>query len=417
MSEKGGKSSGRELQPSDALGFLEQKMQVAQDELASRTDVGPDVLNYLAVNGATATRAAVAANPSASAETNYLLSDDLAEEVRTNLARKIGKLFPGMLLAEKEHIRDLAMQTLERLASDEAMRVRAVLSEEIKQLDCVPRKIVKKLAADVAEVSTPVVEYSPQLTDDDLIEIVAAAETNAILEAVARRKGLKDKVSDAVIATSNTAVIATLLKNVDASIRKRTLDKLVSQAAEVAEWHGPLVMRTELSQKAIKRLSIYVGSALIQSLAKRNQLDRGTFKFLEQKLAERQAKEVDRGHAPDETLSDKEIDAAFKLGQLNDTFLTRAIQGHRKETIIRALSQLAEAPENAVRNVLEAHSAKPVIALVWKAGLNMRTAYKIQTEVMRLFGTDLIPARGGTEFPLTESEMRWHLTNSGLAKK
>lgn len=411
-------SDKKPLRPEEALSFLEQKVQSAQDELASRTDVGPDVLSYLAVNGAPATRAAVAANPTASAETNYVLSDDLAEEVRASLARKIGRLFPGMLLAEREHIRDLAMKTLERLARDEAVRVRAVLAEEIKQLDCIPHKIIRRLAADVADVATPIVEYSPQLTDDDLIEIVAAAETNAILEAVARRKGLQDKVSDAVIATSNTAVIATLLKNIDASIRKRTLDKLVSQAAEIAEWHGPLVMRTELSQKAMKRLAIYVGSALIQALAKRNRLDRSTYRFLEKKLAERREEEVaGAGPADDENLSDRDVEEAFKMGQLNDKFLTRAIASHRKQTIIRALTELSGASEHAVRNVIDAGCAKPVIALVWKAGLGMRTAYKIQTEVMRLHGEDLIPAHNGSEFPLSESEMHWHLTNSGLARE
>jgi hypothetical protein len=33
---------------------------------------------------------------------------------------------------------------------------------------------------------------------------------------------------------------------------------------------------------------------------------------------------------------------------------------------------------------------------------------------MRLKGRDLLPARGGVDFPLTEDEMRWHLGYFGV---
>lgn len=410
--EKNGDTTS--LSADEALKFLETRLQSAQDQLAARTDAGGDVLKYLAEHGAVATRSAVAANPAAPPESNYLLADDAAEEVRVSLAHKIGRLFPGMLLAEEEHWRDLAIKTLEKLAANEAVRVRAVLADEIKNLDCVPKHIIKQMAEDAAvDVASPIVEFSPLLNDDDLIEIVATVETSSILESVARRKRLTDRVSDAVVATRNTKAIATLLQNVDASIRKRTLDRIVSQSAEIAEWHGPLVLRAELSTESVRRLAGFVGTALIKTLALRNNLDPETVSYLEKRLEERRAQE----YAPEEESGDlaaQAVDLAFSKGTLDDGFVSKAIEDHRKETIVFALSKLAKIDERAVRTVLEAKSAKAITALVWKAGLTMRTAYKIQTTVMHLSAASQLPARGGVDFPLTEQEMRLQLSAIGL---
>lgn len=410
------------LSAEKALHLLEKHERDAPGTLASRTDAGDDVLRYLAQNGAVATRSAVAANPTTPADANLSLANDAAETVRSVLAAKIGKLFPGMFIAEEEHLRNLAIQTLERLAADEAVRVRKVLAEEIKQLDCIPKQVICRLAQDAhSEVSSPVAEFSPLLTDDDLIELVAAAETNAVMNAVARRKGLSDKVSDAVIATQDTGVVTTLLKNVDASIRKQTLDKLVTQAAEVAEWHGPLVMRTELSPRAVKRLSAFVTTALVRTLVARNNIDEKTQALLTKRLRERRRLAQDL--RPGVELNSEESDAladvemAARSGLLNDSFVARAIEERHRETVICALARLNNINDKVVRTLLEANSAKAITALVWKAGLNMRTAYNIQTTVMRLPADQLMSARDGTEFPMTEEEMRWHLSYVGLEKQ
>jgi uncharacterized protein (DUF2336 family) len=397
-----------------ALRALEERVLVTQAELATRTDAGEDVLRYLAEHGAPATRQAVAANPAAPAESNLLLADDLETDVRSTLARKIGRLFPGMLMAEKEHIRDLAVKTLEKLAADETARVRAVLAEEIKHHDCVPKPIVNQLARDVeAEVAAPIIEFSPLLNDEDLIEIVAAAETNAMLESVARRKGLGAKVSDAVVATSDTGAIATLLKNVSAEIRKRTLDQIVSQAAEIAEWHGPLVLRAELSHSAVRRIAAFAGEALLKTLANRNNLDKTTMELLEKKIEERRHRDITEDRAKEQEAA-ADVDRARRAGLLNDVFVTNAIATHRKETIVCALSVLSGVDHAIVRMILDSEGAKAVTALVWKAGLTMRTAFTLQTSVLKLSGDKLLPASRGIDFPLTKEEMCFQLSCFGV---
>ena len=88
-----------------ALLLLEARAKESGSELAACVDAGEDVLHFLALNGAEATRSAVAANPAAAAKTNLALADDREESVRASLADKIGRLLPGLLTSESEHLR------------------------------------------------------------------------------------------------------------------------------------------------------------------------------------------------------------------------------------------------------------------------------------------------------------------------
>lgn len=397
------------LPAEEALRLLEERARHAQHELASRADAGEDVLHFLAVNGATATRRAVAANPAAHPRSNRLLADDRDEEVRVELAHKIGKLLPGLLAAERDHLVALTIATLERLARDEAVRVRAVLAEEIKHLDCVPREVVQLLARDVENVvALPIVEYSPLMSDQDLLEIIANAQVREVLAAVARRRGVSQDVSDAVVRTLDVPAIGALLLNTQAQLRKKTLDRIVVLAGETSELLGGLVLRPELSPKLIRRIAQFLSASLIEVLGERRDLDEKTRAELRQvahyKL-EKEQKDKD-AKASDPA---NEVEAALGAGKLDDAFIEEAALAGQKETIVFALAHLVRARPETIRQVLASGSAKAVTALAWRSGLSMRTAFRLQTLIMKLKGGDLLPARSGVGFPLTEEEMRWHL--------
>jgi hypothetical protein len=68
-----------------------------------------------------------------------------------------------------------------------------------------------------------------------------------------------------------------------------------------------------------------------------------------------------------------------------------------------------------VRKILSTRSAKPITSLVWHAGLSMRVAFRIQSFIMKLMGSELLPARSGVDYPMTEDEMRWHLAYFDIA--
>jgi uncharacterized protein (DUF2336 family) len=392
-----------------ALEILESRARETQDILARRSDAGPDVLNYLATHGAVATRAAVAANTGASAQTNRMLADDDAAEVRVELAAKIARLLPGLTDIESAHIRALTIETLECLARDAAVTVRAVLAEEIKRLTCVPHHVVLALAKDAETmVAAPILEYSPLLSDADLMEVIACAQTNEALAAVARRHPVSETVSTAIVKSLDIPAVAALLVNPDARIRKETMEHILEEAEDISDWHAPLALRADLSARAIRRIASFVGAALVERLAARHDLSDATRQHLSRELRARLAERDDISRGPVTRAPDM-VATAKAGGKLDGMFVEQVAQAGNREAVTLALADLAGVPETKVKRILAARSAKPLVALVWYAHLSMRVAFKIQTYVMRLPAHELLPARGGVTFPLSKEEMRWHL--------
>lgn len=393
----------------EVLRILEERGQAAREELAARADAAPEVLMFIAGEGNPAARRAVAANPASPPHANRLLADDADDEVRVELARKIGRLMPGLPQDVQSRMRNLTIETLEKLAKDQLPRVRQVLAEEIKSLDCIPKRVIRQLARDVENVAAPILEYSPLLSDADLIEIVTTAQARHALKAIARRRPLGASVSEAIGSVLDEPSVAELLSNSTAEIRQQTLDKIIEHATKVRGWHLPLVLRSDLSPRAIRRIAGFVGASLIQRLSERHGLDAETQQMLARQLRSR----VDAGDTDTERdpaqLGASEAERLFRAGKLDDNFVEGAAEAGRREAVAAALTLLANVPADTTRRILQSGAAKAITALVWRAGLPMRAAFKIQTFVMHLKGDDLLPARGGVAFPMTEDEMRWHL--------
>jgi uncharacterized protein (DUF2336 family) len=393
----------------DVLRILEERGQAAREELAGRSDAAPEVLMFLAGEGNPAARRAVAANPASPPHANRLLADNKDDEVRVELARKIGRLMPSLPPDGQARMRALTIETLEALAKDHLPRVRQVLAEEIKMLDCVPKRVIKQLARDVESVAAPILEYSPLLSDADLIEIITTAQARHALKAIARRRPLGANVSEAIGSILDEPSVAELLSNSTAEIRQQTFDKIIEHATKVRAWHLPLVLRSDLSQRAIRRIAGFVGLSLIEKLAARAGLDEETQHILSRQMRARvEGGDMDAGRDP-ATLAASEAEKLFRAGKLDDSFVESAAEAGRKETVIASLALLAKVPAETVRRIVQSGVAKAITALVWRAGLSMRAAFKIQTFVMHLPADQLLPARGGVAFPLSEDEMRWHL--------
>jgi len=403
------------LNPRDALGILDIRTGTpgGSSELAGRTDAGADVLHYLAVNGAAPTRAAVAANVAAAAKTNRFLANDEDEDVRAELARKIARLMPGLSERETSHVVALTIETLECLARDAAVRVRAIVAEEIKYLTCVPREMVQQLARDVETVvAAPILQYSPLLSDADLIEIIACGQVQEVLTTIASRKPVSEPVSDKLVQSLNVPAVAALLVNPDAKIRKATMDQIIARIEEVSSWQLPLALRADLSARAIRRIGSLVGASILERLAARNDLSDSTRIYLNRELRARLAEPPPE--EPGSSAADI-VAAAKKEGRLDGEFVESAAQAGQRETVVQALAALANISEQAVKKIMTAGGAKPLVALVWHAHLSMRVAFKIQTLIMKLPTRDVLPARGGVGFPLSKEEMRWHLSNFNIA--
>lgn len=400
----------------ETLDYDEQKRQLQDPDPAVRTalaqhpDARPEVLYFLAADPDPAVRAAVAANDATPLQADELLSQDVDEDVRRDLVLKITRLIPDMADDEVEKVRELTFAVLDRLSRDQLPRVRALLAEELKQATWAPKPVVLRLAKDaLAIVAAPILEFSPLLGDADILEIIAAGCVSESLAAVARRGDLSDAVADAVVASLDIPAVTALLTNKDARIRAETMDRLADNAVDVEDWHAPLVMRPELSVRAIRRISGFVATALVEQLTRRSGLDAETAAYLRDNL-QRRVSESAGDLELEERLEAREL---AKEDALDEEALDAAIEAARHDFVHEALALRSGLPRASVDKLLRTGSGKPVVALAWKAGLSMRQAMRLQSRIARVPPAQMLNARNGTDYPLSDDDMVWQLEALG----
>jgi uncharacterized protein (DUF2336 family) len=386
--------------------LLEAQKPELRASFARREDVRPEMLYFMADDPSPEVRRAIAQNPATPPHADLLLAQDADDEVRCEMARKIARLIPDLDETARARVRELTLQALETLAQDQLPRVRAIVAEELKHSRLAPMHVVQRLARDVeAVVSAPILEYSPLLSDADLREIIAAGCVSGALEAIARRAGLSEDVSDAVVATLDVPAVAALLSNASAQIREETLDAIVENAAEVESWHQPIVHRPELSLRAVRRISSFVASSLIAILAERHDLDDET-------AAELAAAARRRFEQAGGELAEAEAERArkqFEAGRLDEDAIVEAVEAGRREFVLHALSLMSGLDIAAIDRLLRTRQPKAVVSLAWKAGLSMRFAIRLQLRLARIPPQQALQARNGTDFPLSREEMQWRL--------
>jgi uncharacterized protein (DUF2336 family) len=365
--------------------------------LSARPDTRPDVLHALATDRSVTVRASLALNPAATAETNAALARDADERVRTLLARKLGLLVPTLSAGARTRLRQQTLDTLTALAEDEAVRVRAAIADAVKELPDAPRGIILRLARDPdVTVYEPVIRFSPLLTSDDLVSLVAAPASGTCV-AVARRVAIDIAVSDAVASGGTDDAVLALLMNGSAQIKEATLDALVDRSAAHPDWHGPLVRRPVLSDQSVRTLARIVADHLLEVLAERGGLDPVLAADLRQRVSERLQPPPEA--AEPATLAAKPTEADL---------LAAAREGNARKALMM-LAAAAGVPLPVVRHAAALRTAKGLVSLTWKAGFTMHAGYAMQVLLAGLSpGTALRPGPGNS-FPLSVQEMRWQV--------
>jgi hypothetical protein len=365
--------------------------------LGAQPGTTPEVLHGLVADTSVTVRAALALNPATPPETNAALARDSDERVRALLGRKLGLLAPSLSAGARTRLQQQTLDTLTALAEDETLRVRAAIADAVKDLPDVPRAIIMRLAHDDAvRVCEPVIRFSPLLTSDDLVALVAAAPSTGTRLAVARRASIDVSVSDAVAAGGTDDAVLALLMNSSAQIREATLDALVERSIDHPDWHDPLVRRPALSDQSSKTLSRIVADHLLEVLAARGDLDPA----LAADLRVRVSAWLEHGAGEAAAVSGAKPTEADLLDAARDGDAPKAAA---------ILAAAAEVPLPAVRRAATLRNAKGLVSLAWKAGFSMKAGYAVQVLLARLSPGAALKPGPGNSFPLSVQEMCWQL--------
>lgn len=377
-------------------------------DLAVRVDLRPEVLYFLADDPSTEVRRRIAANEKTPGHADLILARDADEAVRAELAAKVAELTKQQGRGAQEKAQRMVVETLELLARDQATQVRKILAEALKSVAGAPPQVIQRLARDTEdEVACPILEFSPLLSDQDLLEIIASAGVASRLCAISRRSNLGEVISDAIVQRNDRKAVTELLANGSAQIREETLDSLIDASVQETVWQPPLVDRPALSSGAIKKLAGFVAESLLKKLQSRSGLDKQTTEA----VAEEVRRRIDEGAAEVEAAVTPAEEAAkmMKAGKLNSETVGDAVLAGQRDFVRHALALMAKVDVDFVDRVLQGHSAKGVTALVWKAGCSMRVALQVQTNMGGIPPNKALNARDGSDFPLSPEEMEWQL--------
>ncbi len=170
-----------------------------------------------------------------------------------------------------EEDREAAAEVLRLMALDAAELVRRALAVTLKMSRELPRDVAVRLARDVESVATPVLTFSPVLTDEDLAAIVALPDAVKQL-AVARRPALSETVTTALVRHAGEEAVQTACANDNAHFTEQALGAAMDRFAASDALAGVMALRKILPPAICERLVSRVSESMRQQLVDRHQL-------------------------------------------------------------------------------------------------------------------------------------------------
>lgn len=418
--------------PEDAMSYEEARELARHEnpdvrrELAARPDIVPEILYYLAEDPDPRVRRAIIANAATPPLAHLLLAHDDDEDVRCDLAAKVARLAPQLSEHDQGRVRAAIVDALGDLARDQIPRVRQILSEALKDVAAAPAGVIRQLARDVeVAVATPVLEFSPVLTDEDLLEIIASSPVSAKLTAISRRRLVTPQVADAIADSDDEPAVCALLANTSAQIREETLDRLIDEAPRHAAWHEPLVRRPGLHGDAAVRLARFVADNLILVLQQRDDLPpeaaREVARVVHRRLGEpapapaepqRPRPGLDvatvNWHRPSRQALERASFMAAR-GLLTEKVVEDALFAADQEFVTAALSVLGGLAPEVVSGAILSSSPQGILAVAWKSGLSPQCAVHLQAQLGRISPQAILRPSRVNGYALKPDELEWQL--------
>ncbi|MGB0682688.1 MAG: DUF2336 domain-containing protein [Magnetovibrionaceae bacterium] len=417
-------------------------------QLAGRKDLKPELLYFLSQDNDPAVRLEAARNQALPYQADQQLAADKSDEVRSGLARKIAAAAPGLTAHETDKSRQAAYQTLKQLAEDQVTAVRQILAETLKDVADAPVEVIQQLARDAeVAVSGPVLENSPVLTDDDLIDIIRSGPPKGAVGAISRRSMVSELVSDAVVETDDVEAIADLLGNPSAQIREETLDNLVDKAPEIELWHAPMVGRPKLPDTAAQKLAHFVAENMLDVLTARADLDESTLANVKKTVLTRvegggkalplpkraaspaaaagpqapasapaPAGAPGGGKRPDFLKVEPPVTVAQRLHKakkLDNKVIAKALHASDHAFVVAAMLVRTGYSMDKLRSAFDSGDGRTIAAFCWKCGIPAQLSVPVQSHMASLPPEQIVqPAQDGG-YSLEEAQMAQLV--SGLA--
>lgn len=141
--------------------------------------------------------------------------------------------------------RQLAADILVDLLRTSNLELRQRCAQGLMRVHDAPKALLRYLACDEIGVAAPLLENGIGFDDSDLIAMVRAGTVGHWL-AIAKRRGLSEPVTDALLQTGDLAAIEAVLRNRTARLSTVGVDLIVAKSRQTPSLPKLIVQRTEL---------------------------------------------------------------------------------------------------------------------------------------------------------------------------
>ncbi|HEY5203168.1 MAG TPA: DUF2336 domain-containing protein [Roseiarcus sp.] len=261
-------------------------------------------------------------------------------------------------------VRADAVLAMTALLDDPSVGVRRALAEALCRAHDAPRALVLTLAADEPEAAVPVLQYSPVLTDADLVDCVASGDVVA-QTALARRPNLPPRAKAALAETGHFDAVRALIANLEIDCPAELLRSIFARFGDDSSLRDALLERPALPAALRARIVVAAAKDLAVEASQ----------WMSPLRAERVAREA-RDQAictiawscrPDERA---ELTRALRAaGALTPALLLRSLLGGERTLVSHTLAELSGLPLPRVAAFMLEPQGEGFAALARRAGL------------------------------------------------
>ena len=270
---------------------------------------------------------------------------------------------------ESEQVLTLVDDILLPLVMQADPATRARLSSRLASKDWAPEALVVALSQDEPAIAQPIIAASPLLTDEDLLEVLAATTLDHHL-AVANRASLSSVVIRAILAQNQPLVLTALASNPAIGLSRPDLLHLTEASKRFPSLRAPLARHPRLTAPMAEMMLAWVGTSLQSNLINRFHLSR-----------QAQPDRSDQGEM-DQRLAEK----LMASGNLHPGAMLRALREDQASLFMAALARLSDLDLGAVRRMVEAPTPDLLALACLSIGLDRCTFSPLLAHVRRLWG-------------------------------
>ncbi len=252
------------------------------------------------------------------------------------------------------------------LLDDPSPLVRRALSEVFASAQKAPRVVVQALAADQPDVAIPLLEHSPLLAEDDLVDLIATAHVDAQV-AIATRALLPRSLAAAIAEVGCAQACLALLENPDAEIALFSVDRIVDRFGHLAAIRETLLSRDDLPVPTRQALLSKLSQTLAGFVAARQWLGPEHAEYAAREACEK-ATVVLAAETPYEEIGAL-VQHLRASGQLTAGMILRALLSGNVVLFEEALAELSGVPLDRAAGYIHDRNISGFRALYAKAGL------------------------------------------------